>query len=250
VLLAESLRRGADYLFCSDQDDVWHPDKIERQLATMAAAEQKTRSGTPLLVHSDLTVVDDALRVIHPSFMRHQRIRHEDVAPLNTLLVQNFVTGCTCLLNRPLAEACLPLPESIIMHDWWIALCAAACGAIHYLDQPTLLYRQHGRNEVGAVGFWSTLNIWRKSWHIVSKESLREFSATVAQARALRHHLENSGMPPSAAFDLIRQYVDLFDREGSNIRRARGIQRLGIKRQDMVRNALLMFRLMGARPAA
>jgi hypothetical protein len=38
----------------------------------------------------------------------------------------------------------------MVMHDWWLGLLAAAFGKIGYLEDRTILYRQHGRNEIGA----------------------------------------------------------------------------------------------------
>jgi hypothetical protein len=37
------------------------------------------------------------------------------------------------------------------MHDWWLALLASSFGRIGFVARPTVLYRQHGRNTVGAV---------------------------------------------------------------------------------------------------
>jgi glycerophosphoryl diester phosphodiesterase len=38
----------------------------------------------------------------------------------------------------------------MVMHDWWLALVAAAFGKIGSLDEQTVVYRQHGGNAVGA----------------------------------------------------------------------------------------------------
>ena len=54
------------------------------------------------------------------------------------------------MVNRPLLEMVGQPPEQSIMHDWWFALIAAAFGKIGYVDRPTILYRQHGDNQVGA----------------------------------------------------------------------------------------------------
>ena len=71
---------------------------------------------------------------------------------LNRLIVQNSVTGCTVMINRCLQQYFLrQLPVSkIIMHDYWAALIAKVFGKIGYVNEPTMLYRQHGHNSVGA----------------------------------------------------------------------------------------------------
>ena len=92
----------------------------------------KTEVGVdaPLLVHSDLSVVTETLSTLGPvSQTRSERSRDVPEDPLGRLLVQNFVTGCTAVANRALLGCALPFP-TIVMHDWWLALCAAALGEI------------------------------------------------------------------------------------------------------------------------
>lgn len=142
-----------DYLMFCDQDDVWLPDKIERSLEVMVEMERCYGREAPLLVHTDLTVVDQDLAPISPSLWRFQHCDPVGGTALNRLLIQNTVTGCTALINRPLRELALPLPSETIMHDWWLALVAAAFGHIAHVQEPTVLYRQHGANDIGAIGF-------------------------------------------------------------------------------------------------
>ena len=59
-----------DYLFLSDQDDIWLPDKVEKTLARVMELERQYGRGTPILVHSDLTVVNEQLDTISPPFGR------------------------------------------------------------------------------------------------------------------------------------------------------------------------------------
>lgn len=152
---------SAPYVMACDQDDVWLPDKIERTLACMQRLEREHGPETPLLVHTDLTVVDENLQPVHPSLMRLQ-----DLDPRRChfaqLLVQNIVTGCTMMVNRPLLGYLQELPRQSIMHDWWLALLAAAFGQIGFLPEPTILYRQHGANQVGAKDVRSLSYNWRR----------------------------------------------------------------------------------------
>ena len=153
-LLAHALahRSEADFqftyvVFC-DHDDVWYPHKIAVTLARMQALEAQY-SGIPLLVHSDLRVVDGERRQIAPSFVDYQGIQpHRN--GLGRLLVCNTVTGCTAMINQELAIRMLPIPQGAIMHDWWMALVASAFGKIAYIDEALLDYRQHGENTLGA----------------------------------------------------------------------------------------------------
>ncbi|MBU0973885.1 MAG: glycosyltransferase family 2 protein, partial [Proteobacteria bacterium] len=149
ALMKAALETDMPYFAFSDQDDVWHPDKLSALLGVMKEAETIC-PGKPVLVHSDAEVVDTHLNTVCPSFMGYQGICHNRVNPLNNLLVQNFVTGCTLMVNRKLLEMACPVPEAALMHDWWLALCAAVSGCIAFTDQPLIRYRQHRNNQVGA----------------------------------------------------------------------------------------------------
>ncbi|MDQ7062027.1 MAG: glycosyltransferase family 2 protein [Sulfurimonas sp.] len=138
------------FMFC-DQDDVWKNDKIEKTLAKMLEIE-KNYSNIPVLVHTDLKVVDEELTILHQSFMSYQGIEAK-YNNLNNLLIQNTITGCTMMINRKLAKVCLPIPSESIMHDWWIGLVASKFGKIAYVDKATINYRQHNKNSVGAKQF-------------------------------------------------------------------------------------------------
>ena len=146
---------NAPYVMFCDQDDVWHKDKIRLTLEKMKKTEGEECA--PSLVHTDLRVVDGSLNEIAPSFCENSVIDGNRVA-LNQLLVQNVVTGCTMMLNRPLANLATSKQggeDEMLMHDWWLAILAAAVGKIAFLNTPTIDYRQHGNNSVGAKNVYS-----------------------------------------------------------------------------------------------
>jgi len=137
-----------EYLMFCDQDDVWKSNKIEITLNKIKTLEQYY-GNVPILVHTDLTVVDEKLNTISPSFWRYQHINPYKNR-LNYLLVQNTVTGCTIGINKKLANCVSTFPEEAIMHDWWLALAASAFGIIGVIEDKTVFYRQHFQNDVGA----------------------------------------------------------------------------------------------------
>jgi hypothetical protein len=144
------------FMFC-DQDDVWMPDKVALALETVSLAERDCGSDTPLLAHCDLTVVDETLEPVAPSFWAHQEFAYteataglQDVKARRSLLVRNFVTGCTMIGNAALRARAHPIPAGCVMHDWWMALVAAHLGEIRAIEQPGILYRQHTSNTLGA----------------------------------------------------------------------------------------------------
>lgn len=139
-----------DYILYSDQDDVWLPQKVGMTLRKMREIENG-HPETPCLVHTDLSVVGEDLSLKKESLMYSSMLR-ADRDSLHYLLIQNIVTGCTMMINHALWQlAVLPLTGGEMrMHDGWFALIAAALGRIGFIDRPTILYRQHGDNVVGA----------------------------------------------------------------------------------------------------
>lgn len=143
-----------DYVMLCDQDDVWLPEKVEKTLARMQRMEKKYgRTGqscsVPVLVYSDLSVVDENLKMTHPSLAAYQKIAVHNNR-LNHYLVENNITGSTVMINRAFLEFFSFIPEVCVIHDWWMGLLASSMGRISYIDEPLVLYRQHEGNELGA----------------------------------------------------------------------------------------------------
>ena len=134
----------APYVMFADQDDVWNPDKISLTLAAMFRREEKTGSSRPILVHTDLHIVDDSLETVAPSHWKHQGLVPERGASLGRVLMENTVWGCTSMLNRSLANLTGEIPVEARFHDWWIALVAAAFGETVPLPVQTINWRRHG----------------------------------------------------------------------------------------------------------
>jgi glycosyltransferase involved in cell wall biosynthesis len=155
-LMSKALESNAQYIMFCDQDDVWHSDKISKTMAMMQRIEISTPN-QPILIHSDVSVVDRDLAILHNSFWKFQHIDPSKDS-LNQLLLHNTVTGCTMMINRSLALKVNDIPNEAIMHDWWMAMVASAFGRIGYIDEPLMLYRQHGGNDTGAkqygLSYW------------------------------------------------------------------------------------------------
>jgi glycosyltransferase involved in cell wall biosynthesis len=137
------------FMFC-DQDDVWMEDKIEKTLQKMREVEKN--SDEAVLIHTDLVVVDEMLDTLNNSFWNYQNLNPKNRAFPN-FIVQNNITGCTVMINKKLAKLSLPIPAETIMHDWWLGLVASEFGQISYLEERTMLYRQHTSNDTGAKSF-------------------------------------------------------------------------------------------------
>jgi len=239
TLLRSARDREAAYVFLADQDDVWLPEKIDRQLELMRTTEAETGRDTPVLVYSDLKVVGARLQAIHDSFLRYVRYSPDEVQPLRTLLAHNFIPGCTMLMNRPLLELALPLPSPAPVHDWWIALCAAAAGRLASLPQPTVLYRQHEGNAIGVRAWRTTLNPVKHGWLERWRRGKATFARHVEQADALRRRLQYRQLPcDPQPRDLLDRYCRLLQPSTGLWRRIDGMHRLRIPRTALSRRLL------------
>jgi glycosyltransferase involved in cell wall biosynthesis len=128
------------YAFC-DQDDVWLSDKLLR--ATLRLSEENMEK--PALYCSRVLCVNQSLEPLGASKINADvRFRH--------LLFENVAFGNSIVMN---AAARLLLSEKIptvglIMHDWWCTLVISALGIVVYDPEPSVWYRQHGGNVIGA----------------------------------------------------------------------------------------------------
>lgn len=134
-------------MFC-DQDDVWFPEKVELQYTALRRLEGRHGEVTPLLVHSDLVVVDEDRAIQAVSFWDYRNFEVEQRK--QAYLLNNVVTGCATAFNRAAADWAFPVPLYALEHDRWLALVCAWFGYIQPLPHPLLLYRQHGENAIGA----------------------------------------------------------------------------------------------------
>ncbi|HAZ96054.1 MAG TPA: hypothetical protein DCW73_02135 [Treponema sp.] len=153
------------YLFC-DQDDVWTKDHIGIFVEKYKALSDDEKN-LPVLVHSDLKIVDSSLNVISPSLFEYS---HLPKNPNNRFYFQlNNVTGCACMINNELKNYALKniatLNENlskVLMHDHFFATISAEFGKKIFISKATVLYRQHGTNVCGIGEGWNLKSFVKK----------------------------------------------------------------------------------------
>lgn len=168
------------YMFC-DHDDVWLPNKIEISMRRMKEVE---KPDVPVIVHTDMKVVDQDLNVINDSFWAYSRLLPEHTS-FEEMVLCNSANGCAMMFNHKAKEVSLPNVEYATMHDMLLNQSVAANGGvISAIYKPTVLYRQHFDNVVGAsernfsfqikrlinIPYLINSNIdnWKRSKHIKS----------------------------------------------------------------------------------
>lgn len=158
--LLQTASPGSYYAFC-DQDDVWLPEKLRLTMDKMREVEL-ANPGKPVIVHTDMYVVDEKLNVVHDSFWHSSGLRPDVLRTFPYLCTCNSVNGCTILMNSVARELILEkyVEHDVIIHDVISALTVAYYGGIiDYIEVPTVLYRQHSANVVGAMAYskWQTI---------------------------------------------------------------------------------------------
>jgi GT2 family glycosyltransferase len=233
------------FMFC-DQDDVWDSNKIEKTLAKMHDIE-KSLPDSPILVNTDLKVVDEELKVLDNSMWNYQHTNPQ-LNSFNRLLIQNTITGCTMMINKKLAQISLQIPDEALMHDWWIALVASKFGRIEYIHDSTIQYRQHSGNNVGAKRFSYVniiKNILKKRFSVFFNGNLhkkhleKHLAKNIEQARAfLSIYKENLGEVD------IQVLEDLATIESKSFWQKRKILlRHKLLKQGLIHNIVLFLRI-------
>lgn len=141
--LLSSVEKYDYYAFC-DQDDIWHPLKIEAALLFLDKAEHKV----PAAYCTSYDYVDENLNVLGRSPISG------DIS-INNLLIENCAPGCTVLFNHSLLQICRRaqlnnIHDKVVMHDWFVVLTAILFGNLYFDNNSYIYYRQHANNVVGV----------------------------------------------------------------------------------------------------
>lgn len=136
-------------VFFADQDDVWHPEKIET-----LAGELEARPGVGA-VFSNGRVVDAALQPLDHSLWEALWFdaREQDAVRSGRaaeVFARHVVAAGTTLAFRSEHRGLvLPFPELRDCHDSWVAFLIAAVSQVRIVERELIDYRVHGGNQFG-----------------------------------------------------------------------------------------------------
>ncbi len=174
----------SDIIALADQDDLWHPQKLERIEQTLL---QSPKAGA---VFTDAEVVDASLRPTGHclwkigGFTRDEQLRVLRGEAYQVLLRHNVVTGATMAFRAEFKPLILPIPETWV-HDSWIALIISAVADLTIIDEPLVSYRQHPSNQIGA--FKIKTKKPRRPFLEIYKDRIDRFIAARERLLAMRH---------------------------------------------------------------
>ncbi|AWL11230.1 hypothetical protein HMF8227_00734 [Saliniradius amylolyticus] len=200
----------AEYIFFCDQDDVWHPDKVELTVEAIRQVEDSEGKNFPVVVHTDLTVVDEKLTPLAQSFREFEGLPHPDEHGLSRALVQNVATGCAMGFNRRLLSLMTPIPPEAVVHDFWFYIGAKLAGKTCYLNKALIDYRQHTGNSIGTISAKERFSYIKPYFYRSLLRFPINLKRTLHQAKALKRVVNGSGLKLSQAqFSQLENMVTL-----------------------------------------
>lgn len=146
-----------DFIFMSDQDDVWKPNKVKICMEWLQRYD---------CVVSDAEVTDSSLNPLYPSLYAIMQVRQGRI--YNTIW-KNGYTGCCMAFRRNVLEASLPFPKDIPMHDIWIGNVAAYKYNVKFIPDTLIYFRRH-QDTTSCNGKGSKYSIWQQMkfrWSVI-----------------------------------------------------------------------------------
>jgi len=120
------MHAAGDYIFLSDQDDVWLPDKVE---VSMHYLENY------VYIVSDCYATDAELNII----------REHVIEPQNrwkSLILRTPYHGCCTAFRKSLLDLALPFPKGLQSHDRWLGYVASFFYSYSLVPERLVYYRR------------------------------------------------------------------------------------------------------------
>lgn len=138
---------SGEYIALSDQDDIWDPSKLERQIEALQETDNALVCHNSTLVTNSLEPVGELWDELAPPYSPQSQI--DPTTAVCELTRRNFVQGATIMFDAAWRDDLLPIPEGWA-HDHYLALQAALHEGLTALDDSLLRYRQHNEQEVSG----------------------------------------------------------------------------------------------------
>ncbi|WP_434030852.1 glycosyltransferase [[Pseudomonas] boreopolis] len=177
-ILAQADLAGFDYVAFSDQDDLWHKNKLER--------------GIDMVQSKNADGYSSSVTAFWPDGREQVLSQSPNITDLD-FLFEGAGQGCTFVLRGDFARQVQQfvcrnqrLLNGIHYHDWLVYAVSRAMGKCWVFDpEPSMRYRQHGGNDTGArgafVGVKKRLGLIRNGWYV---EQVRQMIAVVSALNA------------------------------------------------------------------
>lgn len=218
---------NADYYAWSDQDDVWHEDKLQNALAWIAKIPQNT----PALYCARSALIDDAgmNKGFSPLFKRPPHF--------SNALVQSIAGGNTMVFNQAARELMQEAGSALTVpsHDWWAyLLVSGAGGVVHYDPHPKVMYRQHSANLIGSNATWCAR---LKRIRLLFQGRFNDWNTqNISALETMRHRLSRENAERLTDFKAAQRQRFL--------KRLTSVRRAGLHRQTRLQNLALLIAVL------
>ena len=133
-----------DYYAFSDQDDIWHREKLEKAINSLEEYPHNQAN----LYGSRTELIGESREI-----KLGKSIKFKKSPSFQNALTQNIFGGNTMVFNRKAFDLICSsnINQKIISHDWWCyQIVSGAGGNIFYDKNIYLKYRQHNNNLIGS----------------------------------------------------------------------------------------------------
>lgn len=142
-----------------DQDDIWHPDKLE-------ILQRYLRDH--LMVYHDSELIDQDGKSMEYRISDKFRLGNwENQEPF---MLFNCISGHSMLFRKNLLKAALPIPEAGYYDHWLVWVCLGM-GTIGFCPKSLVSYRQHQTNQTDLIGKKKKLSGLERTHARISREN-------------------------------------------------------------------------------
>ena len=128
-------KANGDFIFFSDQDDVWFPQKLDKQLVALRKLGGVNATA--------FNMGDESLKIIGHNVYDHN-------APFFSLKDKMGVYVFSMGFTREELKYILPIPSFVAGHDKYIQYSAMWRKRLHFIDEPLAIHRWTGTHNVSS----------------------------------------------------------------------------------------------------
>ncbi|AOW10928.1 glycosyltransferase family 2 protein [Flavobacterium gilvum] len=142
---------SGDYIFLSDQDDIWRNDKVEKTLAVFNQnpdAEGVFSNGVLINNKGEVIYKDNSL---WDSFSFYESKIDKPIDLFDFLITNgNYLTGASLCIRKEVKIFCFPfMTMEDFLHDEWLASILTKKRTLFYTTEKLISYRLHDSQQLG-----------------------------------------------------------------------------------------------------
>lgn len=160
-----------DFIFLSDQDDVWLPEKKEKMISAME------ESGADCVM-CNCQMIDSNGKKIEMNDVRQVQISNSVLRNLST----TPFLGCCMMIRKNALSYILPFPKKCIGHDLWIGTLCASLKKFVFVPKILHQYRIHGDNVSPTVTKQSKNPLWFRITYRI--KFIKDFIIRIQKAKS------------------------------------------------------------------